>query len=232
MTLRPRGNGTADTVSACAARLCRLLADAVGGLDPGEREVIELRLRHGLEAAEVASVLGVSRNHADSLLFRARGQLEACLGVLLVGRAGREDCAELAHLFSGWDGRLTAALRRRVHRHIERCATCANRRAFELRPAAFGGLSPLAGMAAAAESFRLADGAPAGLKWHVLHLATGQDPSTVAYRAAVLGHAGPFGRHGFPKPAHGTVRRRPTTVAAGAVVLAALIAVIAFALTA
>jgi hypothetical protein len=124
--------------------------------------------------------------------------------------AGREDCAKLGSMLSGWDGRLTAALRRRVHQHMARCATCTNRRAFELRPAAFGGLSPLAGMAAAAESFRLADGAPAGLKEHVLHLAAGQDPSAVAHRAAVLGYAGSFGRHGFPKPVHGAVHGHGT----------------------
>jgi sigma-70-like protein len=240
MTLRPYRDGTADVgEGAERAELRRLLADAIGGLNPGEREVIELQLRQGLEAAEVAFVLGVSGNHAHSLLSRARDQLEACLGVLLVGRAGREDCEELARLLSGWDGQLTAALRKRVHRHIKHCAICANRRAFELRPTAFGGLSPLAGMAtAAAENFRLADGAPAGLKGHVLHLATGQDPSAVAHRAAVLGRAGSFGRHGFPKPVHGAAglrglrqsRQGQAAVAAG-VVLAALIVAIAFALT-
>jgi hypothetical protein len=255
MTLRPRGNETdaPDVTNASAdvgegaerAKLRRLLADAIGGLNPGEREVIELQLRQGLEAAEVAFVLGVSGNHAHSLLSRARDQLEACLGVLLVGHAGREDCDELAHLLSGWDGRLTAALRKRVHRHIAHCATCASRRAFELRPAAFGGLPPLAGMAAAAESFRLADGVPAGLKGHVLHLATGQDPSAVAHRAAVLGHAGSFGRHGFPRPTRGAVHGYGTAGPRGlrqsrqgqaavvvVVVLAILIAAIAFALAA
>jgi hypothetical protein len=189
------------------AELRRLLADAIGGLPPGEREVIELRLRQGLETAEVASVLGVSRCHAHSLLSRARGRLEECLGVLLVGHAGRADCEELGSMLSGWDGQLTAALRERVSRHITRCATCANRRAFELRSAMFGGLSPPGDLAAAAaESPRLADDAPAGLKGHVLRLATGQDPSAVAHRAAVLSHAGSFGRHGFPKPAP-TARR-------------------------
>jgi len=70
------------------AELRALLEDAAGGLNPAEREVIELQLRQGLEPAEVAAVLGVSRNHAHSLLSRARDQLEICLGVLLVGRAG------------------------------------------------------------------------------------------------------------------------------------------------
>ena len=117
------------------AKLRALLRDAVGGLSPAEREVIELQLRQGLEPAEVAAVLGVSARHAHSLLTRARNQLEACLGVLLASRAGREECGRLAGLLTGWDGRLTVPLRKRVGRHIERCPTCFTRRAFELRPA-------------------------------------------------------------------------------------------------
>jgi RNA polymerase sigma factor (sigma-70 family) len=69
------------------AELRTLFEEAAAGLNPSEREVIELQLRQGLEAGEVATVLGVSRNHAHMLLSPARGQLEACLGVLLVGRA-------------------------------------------------------------------------------------------------------------------------------------------------
>ena len=141
------------------AELRALFEEAAAGLNPGEREVVELQLRQGLEAGEVASVLGVSRNHAHTLLSRARGQLEACLGVLLVGRVGRGECDELSAMLAGWDGRLTVLLRKRVHRHIEHCATCAARRAFELRPAMLLDLSPGAAMAAgAAESFRLAFG--------------------------------------------------------------------------
>jgi len=46
-------------------------------------------------------------------------------------------------------------------------------------------------------------GLPGALRAHTLALATGQDPGAVAHRAAVLGRAGKFGMHGFPKPAHG-----------------------------
>jgi len=184
------------------AKLRALLRDAVGGLNPAEREVIELQLRQGLEPAEVAAVLGMSVGHAQSLLTRARNQLEACLGVLLAGRAGCEECARLASMLTGWDGRLSVPLRKRVGRHIERCPTCFTRRAFELRPAMLLGLSPGAAMAAAAaESCRLAAGAPAGLKAHTLTLAFGQGPAVIAHRAAVLSRAGSFGKHGFPKPA-------------------------------
>ena len=186
------------------ADLRALLEDATAGLNPGEREVIELQLRQGLETAEVASVLGVSRNHAHALLSRAREQLETCLAVLLVGRAGRGECDELATLLAGWDGRLTILLRKRVHRHIEQCQTCGDRRALELRPAMLLDLSPGAALAAgAAASLRLAGGAPDGLRAHTITLATGQGVGAVAHRAAVLSRAGAFTRSGFPKPAHG-----------------------------
>src|ERR1700730_17843304 len=185
------------------AELRALFEDAAAGLNPGEREGVELQLRQGLEAGEVASVLGVSRNHAHALLSRVRDQLEACLGVLLVGRVGRAECDELSAMLAGWDGRLTVLLRKRVHRHIEHCATCAARRALELRPAMLLDLSPGAAMAAgAAESFRLAFGAPPGLRAHTMALATGHGPVARARTSpAVLSRAGAFGRQGFPKPA-------------------------------
>ena len=186
------------------ADLRALLEHASDGLNPGEREVIELQLRQGLDPSEVATVLGVSRNHAHMLLSRARDQLATCLAVLLVGRAGRGDCGELDAMLAGWDGRLTVLLRKRVHRHIEHCAVCAARRALELRPAMLLDLSPLAALAAGAElSLRLAAGLPEGLRAHTITIATGREAGPVAHRAAVLSRAGAFTRGGFPKPVHG-----------------------------
>jgi hypothetical protein len=216
-------------------------------------------------------VLGVSRNHAHRLLSRAREQLETCLAALLVGRAGRGECDELTTLLAGWDGRLTILVRKRVHRHIEHCATCGDRRARELRPAMLLDLSPGAALAAgAAVSLRVAGGAPDGLREHTIALATGQGAGAVAHRAAVLSRAGAFTRSGFPKPAHGatgglaahgdaggggsggaggargggggaggvkgvrgTLRSSPRGVATvtAAIVIAAIVAVVAFALT-
>lgn len=181
----------------------RALFDAAKeGLNPGEREIIELQLRAGLEPGEVADVLGVSRNHAHALLSRARDQLETCLGALLVGRAGREECVELNAMLIGWDGRLTVLLRKRLHRHIERCGICMTTRASLLRPAMLLDLSPGAALAAgAALSFRVAPGAPEGLRGHTLALATGHGPAAAAHSAAVLSRAGGFTKTGFPKPA-------------------------------
>jgi len=182
-----------------------LIRAAVGGLNDGERDVIN-QVWHGLEIPEVAMALGVSRNHAHSLFSRAREQLEASVGVLVVGRSGRKDCAALDQLLHGWDGRLTAPLRRRVGRHIDRCSVCSDRRRRELRPAALLSVAP-----GALVGFALAGGdgpgrpilARAGLRADVLHLATDHGARAVAYRVAV-GHAPrSFQRNGFPQPAHG-----------------------------
>jgi RNA polymerase sigma factor (sigma-70 family) len=237
--------GMTDTViditegAAERAELRALLTTAARGLNAAEREVLELQLRQGLETAEVADVLGVSRGQAAALASRARDQLEACLAVLLVGRAGSEDCSELNALLAGWNGQLTPALRRRAHRHIGRCATCTTRRVYELRPAVLLGQSAGAAMAAAAaESLRLAAGVPGDLEARTMALVAGQDPGAVAHRAVAGDRAGPFGRHGFPGPLPNpgakaaplsAPRRRTVLAAAGVLVVA--VGAVAFSLS-
>ncbi|HZP50997.1 sigma-70 family RNA polymerase sigma factor [Actinocrinis sp.] len=120
-----------------------LIWAAIQGLNPSEREVFELNVRHELEGADLAAALGVSANHAHALLSRARGQLEKSLGALLVARTGRAECAELAAILDGWDGELTALLRKRINRHIEQCEICGERKRYELRPEMLLGAMPL-----------------------------------------------------------------------------------------
>src|SRR5215471_4511193 len=195
--------------SAERARLRALLTDTAHGLNHDERELLELQLRHGLEPGAVAAVLHMSADHVYALASKAHDQLAACLAVLLVGRSRHGDCDELEAMLDGWDGQLTVPLRKRVYRHIESCSTCHTRLDLELRPAVLLGWPADAAMAAAAmESFRLAPGAPEGLREHTLSLAAGQDPASVAHRAAVVGRAGPFRRDGFPGP-----QRHPGAIA-------------------
>jgi RNA polymerase sigma factor (sigma-70 family) len=187
-----------------------LIRAAVGGLNDGERDVIN-QLWHGLEVPEVALVLGVSRNHVHSLFSRARGQLEASVAVLLVGRSGRQDCPALDQLLHGWDGRLTAPLRKRVGRHIDGCAVCSDRRRQALKPALLLSLAPGALLApgAARDAIGPLAGAgglgqpvapPAGLRANVLHLATDPGPHAAAYRAAAGHSMRSFHLNGFPRP--------------------------------
>jgi RNA polymerase sigma factor (sigma-70 family) len=190
-------DAAADIGSAAErADLRGLIRAAMSGLNPGEREVIELSLRHDLEGPDLAGALGVPVNQAHALASRARGQLERSLGALLVARSGREDCPELSEMLAGWDGRFTVLLRKRVSRHVEDCAICGKRKRRELSPAMLLSALPV---------FML----PPGLRDQVLRLVSDTRPEVVRYRDHVARRAEPFGRSGFPVPIAPFARVRP-----------------------
>jgi RNA polymerase sigma factor (sigma-70 family) len=178
------------------ADLRALVRDALVGLGPTEREVLELQLRQGLSGGEVAGVLGISRNHAHALLSRARDQLATALGALVVARTGRLECPDLDAMLREWDGVLTVLVRKRVNRHVERCPACSGRRRREVSPAMLLGVAPVAVLPL------MAGGLPAGFRDQVLQLATGNSPVAVAHRAALAKTSYSFGPHGFPRPLH------------------------------
>jgi RNA polymerase sigma factor (sigma-70 family) len=207
------------------ADLRELVRDAIDGLNPGERDVIELSLGHDLDGDDLADALGVSRNHAHALLSRARSQLERSLGALIVARAGRAACAALDTMLAGWDGRLTVLMRKRIGRHIERCEVCGERKRRELSPALFAGMVPLAAVLP-------------GFRDQLLRTMADRTPAGMAHRLAVANRAGPFGPAGFPRPirlpaasAWRRARRRPLphshAVVTGAATLVAAAGVIA-----
>ncbi len=178
-----------------------LVWSAANALNDGDREVFELMVRHDLSPAEIGAVLGVSVDHAHARLSRARAQLRRALGVLLVARTGRADCPALAGLLYGWNGVLTALLRKRIGRHIDGCPKCGARMRSELRPAALlASYATLPFLAAPSYLWSRIESSPLG---------GGPDmelePTT-----------------GFPKPDRGDVRRERS----GALTVALLVAAV------
>ena len=209
--------GAADVTSGVEqAELRQLVRDAIAGLNPAERDVLELSLMQGLDGDELAAALGVSRNHAHALQSRARSQLERSLGALLVARTGREACAALDTLLAGWDGQLTVLMRKRVSRHIEQCAVCGELKRRELSPALFAGALPLVALMP-------------GFREHVLKMCADFSSAGLARRASVAARAGQFGPSGFPKPGippgasgwHQVIRHSHALVASAATAAAA-----------
>jgi RNA polymerase sigma factor (sigma-70 family) len=215
------GEMTDDTVDLGAeaekAELRALVGAALAGLSPGDREIIELNLRHDLAGRDLADVLGVSPNQAHALASRARSQFETSLGALLVARTGRESCPDLAAILSGWDGQLNVLLRKRINRHIGHCKLCGARKRRELSPAMLLGVLPLAPAALL----------PGGLRDQLLNLVGDFSPGSSAYRAGVIHRAGPFSQSGFPQPldpphvAHWALGHATTVGAGAAAVIAA-----------
>jgi RNA polymerase sigma factor (sigma-70 family) len=204
------------------AELRALLRSAVRGLGASEQDLIQLQLRQELDVAEIAAMLGVSRNHAHALLSRARAQLEVCMGALLVARSGRGDCEALGALLEDWDGQLNVLMRKRINRHIERCPACTERKRRELAPALLLGLAPLPIAVM-----------PPGLRTQVLRLVSSDAPGAVAHRASVAKRADMSGPGGFPKPldppksAWWQARSVQGAAAAAVVVAAAVLVILA-----
>ena len=204
------------------AELRALLRSAVRGLGASEQDLIQLQLRQELDVAEIAAMLGVSRNHAHALLSRARAQLEISLGALLVARSGRGDCEALGALLEDWDGQLNVLMRKRINRHIERCPACTERKRRELAPALLLGLAPLPIAVM-----------PPGLRTQVLRLVSSDTPDAVAHRASVTQRAVMSGPGGFPKPldppksAWWQARTAQGAAAAAVVVAAAVLIILA-----
>jgi RNA polymerase sigma factor (sigma-70 family) len=199
---------TVDLVRTVQAEQARaLVRDAVAALNPREQEVLNLTLRHELSGAELAAALGVSANHAHALTSKAREQLERSVGALLTARTGRADCGELNAMLTGWDGgAFTPLLRKRVSRHLEKCAVCGARRAHEVRAEALFAAIPFALL-------------PIALRRKVLD--SSADLQRVSHHGRI---AAPYQRDGFPVPLDQTGKRSKAAAwLAGAAVMALLV---------
>ena len=189
-----------------------LVVDALSGLDPGDREVIELNLRHVLNGNDLADALGVSRKQAHVLVSRARAQFEDSLGALLAARTGGE-CEELEDILADSDRELAGVLHKRVNRHLDNCDVCGERERRELSAAMLLSMLPMVAI-------------PASLREQVLRLTGDLSPAAARHRAFVASRAEPFDQSGFPRPV--APRRRvygvpALTMAACAAVAAAVL---------
>ncbi|MEU7315610.1 hypothetical protein [Streptomyces sp. NPDC007083] len=97
------------------------------GTSPVQREALELSVRHGLSAAQVAAVLSLSPAAAEELLLHAACEVERTRAALRVVESG--GCAVVAQLAGDERLLLGTALRRELVEHVDECPQC--RRAAE-----------------------------------------------------------------------------------------------------
>jgi RNA polymerase sigma factor (sigma-70 family) len=177
--------------------------DAAAGLEPLEREALDLTHRHEFPATDIAAILGVPVKRAAALIASGKESLERTLDVLLTSRAGHGACPQLDDLLSHWDGLFTPPVREKVGKHMSSCRNCA-------------GVTWDYGGAVELFSELAAEPLPSLLERRVL--ATAAVPSRVMSRAEI---AEPFARSGFPVPLdRGNEWRRPLMTAAVVLVLA------------
>jgi RNA polymerase sigma factor (sigma-70 family) len=183
------------------AELVALVWDAAEALGPRDREVLDLQLRHGLEAAEVGAVIGINRNAANQTVHRARQRLGTAVAARVLWRGGKPQCERLRdELATVGVDRFGAPVLKIVDRHVPDCDDCQKRRRIRLDPGVLFSAMPMLSipaLQARVTEALSADGVPV----------ESHDPSAVATRV-------PTGR-----------RRRATTtlVVVGLMIVAAVI---------
>ena len=122
-----------------------LLWAAAAALGERDASLLDLHLRHGLTAAEMADELGVTDNNAHQLMFRLRARLGSAVRGFVLWRDGAPACADLADVLrAGGVTRFGADAARITSRHAFGCAECKERQRLRLSPEAMFAAIPIA----------------------------------------------------------------------------------------
>ena len=158
-----------------AEAAARIIWAAAAGLDPKTYSVLDLHVRHGLESAEIAEVLGVSKSNAYTMVSRMKKSFSSTLSTYLLMRNGRDDCVDLAEIVAAAEtDEITPQLRKAVDKHSKKCDICKENRKVLFLP-----LKMFAALAAAP--------IPAGLQaetWNAIKAAGAAGAGTAAATAA------------------------------------------------
>jgi len=119
-----------------------LFAEAANGLDPSDREVLDLHLRHSMTSAEIAAALGIPERQVSVVVQRVRERLGRSIGVVLLAK--NPSCPELITLQRTEGTPLTVLSRKRLARHIEGCTTCSQQLSQRMRPETLLAALPIA----------------------------------------------------------------------------------------
>jgi RNA polymerase sigma factor (sigma-70 family) len=200
--------------SAWQADLLSSAWKALAAMNPAEREIVELNLRHRLDTGELADILGVTYSRARTLVQSSRAQFEASEDLLLAACPEQAwTCGAAAAHLNSMNGDLSKISPRWMKGHAGHCPICAKRRRRSPDPALLLALLPSAAM-------------PANERERLLWLLSDDSSDTAEYRAEVARRVEPFGDNGFPGTAAPQVNRRRR----GSYVLAACAAAVAIAL--
>jgi RNA polymerase sigma factor (sigma-70 family) len=125
--------------------LAELVWTSAAELKPDDYALLDLYVRRGLNADELADNLGVRRGAVYTRLTRLRSSLAKAVATSLLLRHGRGRCSELDGIASSLAGEPARESRLVVQRHIESCENCRQTRGMYASPAQiFAGLTLLA----------------------------------------------------------------------------------------
>ncbi|GAA2607475.1 sigma-70 family RNA polymerase sigma factor [Actinomadura fulvescens] len=174
----------------------RIMAwQAVLGLAPLSREILELRVRHQLSVPDLAAVFDLPVKEAQAALDRAHAELEVALTAEILAHQGPYGCPDRGVILRDRRGEMDLDLRLRLLRHAEECALCEAFRPRTVSAAKVYGLLPQADP-------------PDALRLRVMSCFL--DPELVGYRLFVATRITEFTPGGFPaQPRRFALPRRP-----------------------
>ena len=115
--------------AAQAFEMASLVWAASEALEPKQRTLLDLHVRQGLESAEIAEVLGVSKGNAYTMVSRLKDTFESAVAGLVMFRAGRRDCPELDRLLEQRGAtQISPEVRKIIEQHMKSCETCQGKR--------------------------------------------------------------------------------------------------------
>lgn len=125
--------------------LVELVWNSAAALSPQEYSLLDLHLRQGLTADELAASLGLEKGAVYTRLSRLRDSVEESVTSTILMRRGRRDCPDLDALLGELGAtELTRAARRAIQAHLQDCSRCRESKRRLVSPAEiFGGLAPV-----------------------------------------------------------------------------------------
>jgi RNA polymerase sigma factor (sigma-70 family) len=109
--------------------LASLVWEAATALNPRDYALLDLHVRQGLESAEIAGVMGVSKGNAYTMVSRMKTAAADVIGSYVVARRGSQDCEGLQAVLAEHEfPPYTEPVRRAVDAHIKDCETCSGAR--------------------------------------------------------------------------------------------------------
>ncbi len=121
-----------------------LLWAAAAALGEADASILDLHLRHDLDAAQIAEALDIEPNAAHQRLFRLRKRLEGAIRSHVIWNGGTPRCEELGSLLVGAEIEgFGPAVVKLVSGHVVDCDECDERQRAVLAPASMFGAVPL-----------------------------------------------------------------------------------------
>ncbi len=125
------------------AELAALVWEAADALNPRDYALLDLHVRQGLDSAEIAGVMNVSKGNAYTMVSRMKTAAAEVIGSYVVARRGSSDCAGLQETLAAFEfPPYTEQVRKAVDEHITGCETCQGARKRLVAPLEiFGGFA-------------------------------------------------------------------------------------------